>query len=440
MQQMFNPKKVVVVGVSTAPDNLAKNILHNLLEFNFPGEVYAVGNVEGEIEGKKIYKSPLDLPTDVDFAAFLIPARYIPKLMDECGQKGVRRALISSGGFSERGEEGRELQRQVLDVASKYGIRFLGPNCLGITNLENGLVLPFGRMNKDAFLKGTNSIIGQSGGVTLRCAALFSEAGLGFNKAISIGNKVNTDEVDLLEFLSEDPGTEAIFMYLEDIRRGRELMEVAKRCPKPIVVMKSNTSPVTAEIARSHTAALASDDRVVDAALRQAGMMRVTELESFVTFAKAFTLPKCRGDNIIVISPSGGFSVIAADVSGNYGFHLPKLPSAVVHQLEERSRAGVVRFTNPLDFGDLYDRTATLYAVQELLKLPEISAMAVTVPTERGTSGMGFTGSQAEQLLLGIKEASLELDKPVAAAVLAGQDQLSTMIKQAGFPLFRTID
>jgi acetyltransferase len=436
---MFNPQKVAVVGVSPAPDNLARNILRNLLKFKFAGPVYAIGAQPGEVLGQRIYASALELPTDVDFAAVLIPARFIPKTLDELGRKGVRRVLISSGGFTEYSEAGEDLARQVRDAARRYGIRFLGPNCLGITNLENGLVLPFAPLSPESLVKGPNSIIAQSGGVKMRCMTLFSEEAIGFSKIISVGNKLDTDETDLLEFLADDPATSAIFMYLEDIRRGRALMNVAARCPKPIVIMKANTSPVTADVARSHTAALASDDHVVDGALRQAGVVRVRDLEHFITCAKAFALPPCKGDRIVVISPSGGFAVISADVAGHLGFQLPKLPQPVVQELEARSRAHVIRFTNPVDFGDIYDRSATAYAVQAILKEPGVAGMAVTVPTGGGASGMGFTGADAEQLLLDIKETCLRLNKPVAAAVFAGQEQLPGMTKKSGFPLFRTI-
>jgi len=436
---MFYPRKVAVVGVSLASDNLARNILRNLLKFKFAGETYAIGAQAGAIYDKPIYTSPLDLPTEVDFAAVLIPARFIPKTLDELGRKGVRRVLISSGGFDEYSDTGVGLGRQVKEIARRHGMRFLGPNCLGITNLDNGLVLPFAPLDPGVLVKGPNSIIAQSGGVKMRCMALFSEEALGFNKIISVGNKLDTDETDLLEYLAGDPATGAIFMYLEDIRRGRELMEVARRCSKPIVVMKANTSPETTDVARSHTAALASDDRVVDGALRQAGIVRVRELESFTTCAKAFALPPCRGNTIVVISPSGGFAVISADVAGGLGFHLPKLEPAVVRELETRSRAHVIRFTNPVDFGDIYDRTAVAYAVQAIIKESQVAGMAVTVPTGGGASGMGFTGPDAEKLLVDIKEMSYRSNKPVAAAVFAGQDQLPAMIKQAGFPIFRTI-
>lgn len=439
MRDLFYPKKVVVVGVSNSDDNLGRHILRNLLKFKFPGETFALGNEPGEIFSKPIYTSALDLPTEVDFAAILIPARFIPKTLDELGQKGVRRALISSGGFSEYSEGGEELSREVVEVAARHGIRFLGPNCLGITNLDNGLVLPFTPMDPPSLLKGPNSIIAQSGGVKMRCATMFSQEGLGFNKVISIGNKLNIDEIDLLEYLATDPATDTIFMYLEDVRRGRDLIDAARRCPKPIVVMKANTSPATADVARSHTAALASDDRVVDGAFRQAGIVRVRNLESFTTCAKAFALPPCRGDNIVVVSPSGGFAVISADVASDHGFRLPQLLPEVVHELEERSRANVIRFTNPVDFGDIYDRSATIYAVQTILKQPEVDGMAVTIPTGGGGSAMGFSGPDADQLLQDIKETCFKLNKPIAAAVFGDQDRLGSMIKNAGFPIFTTI-
>ncbi|MBI3743233.1 MAG: CoA-binding protein [Chloroflexi bacterium] len=440
MREMFYPKKVAVVGVSLSEDNLARNILRNLLKFKFPGETYAIGAKVGEIYRKPIYTSPLDLPADVDFAAILIPARFVPKTLDDLGRKGVRNALISSGGFGEYSEEGRELGRQVLEVARKWNIRFLGPNCLGISNLDNGLILPFAPMDPAKLLKGPNSIIAQSGGVKMRCMSLFSEEGVGFNKVISIGNKLNVDEVDLLDYLSTDSSTSTILMYLEDIRRGRRLVEVARRCKKPIVLMKANTSPVTADIAKSHTAALASDDSVVDGALRQAGVVRVREIESFIVCAKAFALPPLHGNDIVVISPSGGFAVISADVAGAYGFNLPKLPPQVVANLEKGSRARVIRFTNPVDFGDVYDRGALLYTVETILKDAKVSGMAVTVPTGGGSGGMGFSGPDAEKLLQGIKDISLGVKKPVAAAVFGGQDQLPGMMRAAQFPIFKTIN
>ena len=441
MRDLFYPRKVVVVGVSESKDNLAKNIVRNLIKFNFGGKVYAVGANGGEVRGLPIYKSVLDLPEDVDMASILIPARFVPRVLDECGRKGVRRAVISTGGFAEYSGGGREMEKELTGIAARYGIRFLGPNCIGISNLDNGLCVPFSPMEPERNRVGPYSVIAQSGGVAMRAGSLFSESGLGYNKVISIGNKLNVDEADLLEFLAQDGPTEAVFMYLEDIRRGGKLLDVIRACPKPVVILKSNTSAEAAHIARSHTAALASgDDRVLDGALRQVGAVRVRNVEDFVMCAKAFALPRMQGDSIVVISPSGGFAVLAADIASGLGFKMPTLPEDVVAVLEERSRAGVISFTNPVDFGDIYDRSVTLDVVRELIKLPDVSAMAVTVPTGGGAGGMGFTGFDAEKLLRDIRDTSFEVGKPVAAAVFAGEDQLPGMMKAAGFPIFRTIE
>ncbi len=440
MKHLFYPERIAVFGVSPKPGNMATGIMGNLERFKFPGDVYAVGSSEVEVNGYKIYASVLDLPTDVDMAVFMIPARFIPKALEECAQKGVRRAVISTAGFGEYSEGGEEVERELQVIAEQHGIRFLGPNCLGITNLDNGMVLPFPPQNPATLLKGGSSIIAQSGGVSLRCAALFSESGVGFNKVISVGNKTNIDEVDLLEYLAEDPATDAIFMYLEDIKRGRRLMEVARGCSKPVVVMKSNISDFSAAAAKSHTAALASDDRVVDAALRQAGILRVNTLESFVTCAKAFALPKSDGDNIAVTTSSGGFAVIVSDIAGAQGFQMPPLSAKLVSHLEERSRGGIIKIMNPIDFGDVYDRSAAAYIVRELLQTRDFSAMAVTINTRGGSAGMGFADDAARELVLDVKDASLSTGKPVAITVFAPEQQLHAMIKEVEFPLFRTLE
>ncbi len=390
MRQMFYPERVVVVGVSNRPENMGKNILRNLANFGFQGEVYAVGREAGEIEGKPIYPSPLDLPTEVDFA-------------------------------------------------ERHGIRFLGPNCIGITNLDNGLVTPFPVLDHEAAVNGPNSIVAQSGGVKLRLMALFAQEGLGYNKVVSIGNKLDVDEVDLIEFLAEDPSTRAIFAYLEEVRRGRDLVQAIRRSPKPVVVMKANTSPQAAEVASSHTAALASDDAVVDGALRQAGAIRVRDLESFITAAKAFALPPCRGDNIVVASPSGGMAVISADVTAASGFKLPALSPRLVEELERISRAGVVRFTNPIDFGDIHNREMITRVILAVLEEPGIDGIALTLPTGAG-GGVGIKLDEAKKLVIRVKEASEAADKSVNVALFGTQSEVPQLIKATGYPVFGTIE
>lgn len=280
MREILYPNSVAVIGVSEKADNLGRNIVANLVEFGFDGIVYAVGPSGGVIETRRIYRSVGDIPDHIDLAVILTPAKTVPGLMEECGQKGIRWAVIETAGFREYGEQGRLLEEQISQVADKYGIRFVGPNCIGIINMDNGLSVPFTRLRKLIKI-GNVSIISQSGGVGLAAMNIMASEGLGLNKFISVGNMLNISAVDLLETLIEDEGTNLIFMYLESIRNGRRLMEVARRTNKPIVVFKANIGKLGQRIAASHTASLSSDDKVVDAAFHQAGILRVRDATTF---------------------------------------------------------------------------------------------------------------------------------------------------------------
>ena len=257
MKGFFYPESVAVVGVSASPTNLARAIVYQLVEFRFSGKVYLVGRKGGAFMSHKIYRSITDIPDQVDLAAVLTPATTLPDILESCGQKGIKRVVIESAGFSELGDERKELEDRVLATAIKHEIRFIGPNCIGVINKENGLAVPFMPF-RDTFQPGSFSIISQSGGVG--GALLHTLAGeyLGLNKFASIGNKLNTDENDLLEYLLEDEGTKAVFLYLEGIADGRRLMEIGFRSHKPIIAHKSNTNEASMRIARSHTASLSA--------------------------------------------------------------------------------------------------------------------------------------------------------------------------------------
>lgn len=435
MQQFFFPRSVAVIGVSPRPVNMAKNIVKNLLDFGFPGPVYAVGPHGDSVHGIPILPDVAALPAGVELAALLTPAGLVPGILEECGRKGIRRVLISSGGFSEYSASGQGLQGQVLAIARRYGMRVLGPNCIGIVNLENGLVLPFTPMEPKAAVKGHNSAICQSGGVTMRCSSLLSQPGVGYSKVISVGNKADVDEVDLLRFLAADPDTHAIFLYLESVARGQDFLEAARACPKPIAVLKANRFPQTGAIARSHTAALANDDRVVDAALRQAGMLRVRRMEDFLTCAKACALPPCRGDNLVVISMSGGMAVLGADEAAAHGFALPDLPEPMRRELEDRRRGGVIRLTNPVDFGDIYDREAALLAIARAVALPEVAAVAASIPLSESVAGVALKGPSAAEAVAQVATLIRKYGKPVVMTMESrGSGEL--VAAAGGLPLF----
>ena len=255
MHEIFYPRSVAVVGVSARKNNLGRNIVANLIEFGFDGIVYAVGHRGGVIETRRIYVSVGDIPDHVDLAVILTPAETVPGILEECGQKGVRWAIIESAGFREYGEAGRKLEEEMVRIADRYGIRYVGPNCIGAINLENGFCVPFPRLKR--FVKpGGVSVVSQSGGVGMSVLNLMANEGVGLNKFVSVGNMLNTDAEDLLEYLIEDEGTKLIFLYLESMSNGRRLMEIARRSPKPILTFKANIGRLGQRIAASHTASL----------------------------------------------------------------------------------------------------------------------------------------------------------------------------------------
>jgi len=208
VDQLFYPTSVVVVGVSERPDNLAREIVENLFEFQFNGEIFFVGKKGGILFGRRICTSMEDLHEGIDVAVILTPALTVPAILESCGQKGIRWAIIESGGFREYSEEGAQLENEILQIARKWGIRIVGPNGIGLMNIHNGFVVPFRKLKRGLVSKGKISILAQSGGILLTFASLLASANVGLSKFVSMGNKVDLNEIDYLKYLIEDPQTD----------------------------------------------------------------------------------------------------------------------------------------------------------------------------------------------------------------------------------------
>ena len=332
---------------------------------------YAVGPAGGTVFEKRIFTSVLDIPDQSDLAVILVKADDVPRVMEEYAQKGIKRIIIQSGGFSEYREEKQILDNELIRICRKYGMRLIGPNCMGVINIHNGLFLPFGLHDPDAFRAGPVGIISQSGNVILNYSMALSFGKIGISKAASIGNKLDVDEVDILIYYLEDPQTKIIFLYLESFSRARELMELASRSTKPILIQKSNIFPLSHGIARSHTKALASDDQVVEAAFRQAGIIRVKDLDELLNCVKILLLPPLRGNRLLLMANSGGKAVMAADECQRNGLTLPALPQTLLNWIEGLGRAGIISLQNPLDLGDIHDMTVHRQVLDKLQTLSE---------------------------------------------------------------------
>jgi acetyltransferase len=424
---------VAVVGVSSAEDNLGKNVTKNLLEMGFQGEIYLVGAQGGSLFGKEIYTSVAAVPGHVDLVNILTPARSLPGLLREWGERGTKAAVLITAGFTEYGEERRGLEQEVLDTARRYGIRLIGPNCQGIINTENGLCLPFVPFNRQSIRQGRVAIISQSGSVAIMLAYMLSDEPLGVSKFLSVGNKLDMKEVDLLPLLYEDEQTEIICLYMEGIDEGRELVEVARKSPKPILVYKGNRHGASNRIARSHTAALADDRAVTEAALLQANMIRVDRLPKFVSYAKALTMPPMRGNNLAVMSTFGGQAVISADLSAEYGFNLPPIPEPVLEEISRYQRAKIIKIGNPMDLGDIFETEGYQVAIERILRLPEVNGLVLVLPYVPGGAYGTIT---TIPLLRHIRELAAQLGKPVTFSFVTKPSLAKELQEQENLNIF----
>ena len=367
MYKLFYPDSIVIVGLSSKPTNIPRITLENLLRWGFQGRIFGVNprSEDVHVDGIRMFKEIEDLPVVPGLAYCLIPAKHVPGMIEKCGKFGIKRMAIPSGGFSEFGEEGKALSDAALANARKYGIRFVGPNGVTVANTDNGLCLPFVPLHKAP--KGEMSIISQSGGVSLSMLNYLLDENIGLAKFVSMGNKLDLDEVDFLRFLGEDPQTKIICMYLESITRGREFIETASKIDKPIVVFKSNTTSAGKGAAMSHTAAVSNDEDIIDSAFEEAGIIRVYNSLDYIEVTKAFRLPPMRGRRIMVMSPAGGFSVVAADLCEKAGFEFADMGQDFYDGLKQFSNAGVIKFSNPLDMGDIYDPKLMAHVVYSVM-------------------------------------------------------------------------
>ncbi len=434
MQRIFYPQNIVVIGVSERPDNLARTVVENLCHFGYKGKLFAVGRRGGNVQGISIATSLDQVPDGLDLAVILTPAATVPDFMEACGRKGIRRVVIESGGFSEFSQEGRRLEQRLVEIAHRWDMRFVGPNCISVVNLENGVCLPFGDMSAGAARLGPASVVSQSGGVSLTYVDRLCMAGVGVDKAVSIGNKTDLNENDYLEYLLQDPGTKIVCLYLESIGEGRRLMDLARSSKKPIIVHKVNRGEASHRVALSHTAALADDDQIVSAALRQVGIIRAEDFRESVAIAQGLTLPPVRGKKLVVISRSGGHAVIAADAAERYGFQLAPLPDEFTEHVRALFPADVIAVTNPIDLGVIFDFGMYAGIVEECLKM--LSPDAVLLINT-------YTLAEAEgahRLARRVEEIVRESGRPIAFCVYSQGNESQVVQQHTSLPVFAEIE
>lgn len=343
LSSIFEPESVAIIGASNNETKWGGRILKNLLS-GFQGKIYPVNPKETIIQGIDSYPSVLDIPGTVELGVIVVPSEHVHSVAEECGKKGVKGLVVISAGFSEAGNEGAELE--LVSIVRKYGMNMIGPNTLGIVNERvklNASII--GKLPRP----GSISFITQSGSLGLALAEWTIATELGLCKVISTGNKAQTDDVDLIEYLSSDPSTGVIAMYIEGIKRGRMFLDAARNISKPIVAIKTGRSKRGAKAVFSHTGSIAGSDEVYSAAFKQAGIIRVDTIDELFDAALAFSCqPLPRGNNVAILSNGGGASIVAADECEKQGINITDL----TEETRERIKKVIPEFasvSNPID-------------------------------------------------------------------------------------------
>jgi len=430
MKSFFFPKSMVVVGASATKMNLGQIILLNNKQCGYQGNLYGVGSQAGEVAGISIYTDIASLPEVPEVAIFLTPAKTIPALLDACGRKGINRVVIESSGFSEYSHGDHSLEKEVLDVAARYGIKFVGPNCVGTVNFDIKMMMPF------AFFKnppsgGRVAMIAQSGGVGGTYLHALPENAIIPGKFVSIGNKLQLDEVDFLDYFLKDEESDVVTMYLEGFKRGRAFYDLAVGADKPIIVQKSNRSEASAKIAQSHTTALSTGDDVVDGLFRQAAVIRAEEEREFLNAVKIIRLPLMKGRRVAVLSRSGGHAVLSADACAKFGFDMVPFPPAFLEKLKTLYLTRVIAHQNPLDLGEIFDYTIFIRILEETLKLDNIDGVLFN-----HLYASTYEAEMSRTFLAGVDKLVKEYGKPVAVAMLSDPAELLDVAKSQPYPIF----
>ncbi len=382
MDRFFSPESLVVIGATSSFFNLGGTICNMLTHIQYKGRVYAVNPRGEDSYGCKGFASVGELPETVDLAIIIVAARFVPGIVRECGQKGIRRLIIQSAGFAEEGESGRALQSEVNNIAREYGIRFIGPNCLGLMDTHSKFCCFFGATPEkfsDIGSSGSVSYVVQSGGVgALILESLRSDAAKA-NKIVSIGNKADMDEADLIEYFQHD-NTEVIGLYLENVRDGNKLLKVAQSSTKPILAYKVGRTQEGAQAATSHTAGMANNDTVFESACRQAGIIRVDSISELSSMPKIFTtMPPLKGKRIAVFTNTGALGSIGTDLLVSAGLKMASIPEEVQARLKQTGT--VYNAKNPIDLGvemniqpylDIFEILLSTDTIDGLLPIPNV--------------------------------------------------------------------
>lgn len=393
LDPIFKPRSIAVIGASQSHAKWGFRMMNRPARTGYRGAIYPVnrtGEAIGQLPG---YKSVLDIPDAVDLAVITVPARQIPSIMKECAEKGVRGVVLITAGFAEIGPEGKILEDKVVAVARKAGIRFVGPNCMGIWSRAGLLCLSFDKAPQ----AGPIAFVSQSGTFGVSLSEIAGAKGYGLSKFISIGNQADLTAADYLEYLASDEETKVLVFYIEGFKDGERFMNLAREVVKikPIIIYKAGRTPAGSKATQSHTASLAGSDEIFDAACRQAGLIRVQEtLHAFDVAEVLASQPLPPGRRVAILG-SGGQGVVTADACAALGLEVPELDADTVRSLMEGLPPHAPRPNNPVDFaGSSRTGLEEAAVVEKLLRCDYIDGVISNVPINPAawSDMFGFSG------------------------------------------------
>lgn len=347
LDRFFSPKNVAVIGASNNPNRFGYNVMKNLIEAGFDGDIYPVSLKEDIVFGRPTHKNVLEIHGSVDLAIIIIPAATVPSAVEECGKKGIKAISVLSGGFSEVGSKGAELEKEVGAIAKRYGIRIVGPNCVGTMNTHSRLNASFVMYS----MKGEMGLITQSGALGAACSYVSKKEMLGFSKFANLGNASDVSVPEIIECYAHDHETTVIGIYLEGVKDGQKFLEAIEETTplKPIIIVKAGRTDQGAKAASSHTGSLAGSDKIYDALFKQKGVVRANSLFDLIDVAKAFTKqPLPKGRRVGIITNAGGAGVLATDACSDNGLTVQPLSDETVTALKS-FLPDVASLNNPID-------------------------------------------------------------------------------------------
>jgi acetyltransferase len=429
---MLRPASMAVVGASATPGKIGYTVLKNLIESGYEGKIYPINPSASEILGLKVFPSILDVPGTIDSAIVTVPAKMVLPVVDDLGAKGAKGMIVITSGFSEVGQ--KELERELVEKANRFGIRVLGPNIVGVlsnSDKMNGSFAPF------LPLAGKASLVSQSGALLIAIDAASYIRRVGFDKLISIGNMSDVDFADLITWLNNDPNTSCISLYIEGFKDGRRFIEAARQASKPIIALKAGVSAHGAAAAASHTGSLAGAAKVYGAAFQQAGVVQATDLNDLFNRTLSLSLlPPMKGDNLLVITNGGGVGVLATDAAEVSGVPLKFAPPDVQAELKKHMpEFGSAK--NPVDLTGMAGNDWYFNSVRFAFAHSWVDGLVVLYCETAMTDPLEIAKS--------IKQAVVDsgvTDKPVTVSFVGGEKSEAAMrwLVENGIPAYGAPD